>query len=326
MSVNMTEGEKARLDRVVVGYMEMKPVRSVSAISLLRARFDIVTLRRAVVLGLIGLVAFSGTLSYAAEGALPGDTLYGVKVGINEELRAVLAVSPLAQAVWSAARAERRLDEAVKLARADKLTTEVNAMLMTAFAVHAEEAVQNVEALRVEDAPAAISIASRFETRVSAHQALLADMLVRLGDTRIEEVIQEKAAAIAAVRASAEGEVQVASVPTTIEATALVDASVAEGQRSAAMAANAAAMKELGVAKQLFGLASPTLAPAESERVSADISTATDALSDGDALFAAGNYNGAFHEYQKAQASADQLSVFLKAAFELHIRVLPLSL
>jgi len=59
-----------------------------------------------------------GGVSYAAEGAVPGDALYPIKVGINEEVRDIVALTPEAKADWESRLVERRLEEAEKLAEA----------------------------------------------------------------------------------------------------------------------------------------------------------------------------------------------------------------
>jgi len=65
----------------------------------------------------LGLVIVIGAgISSAAEGSLPGDLLYPVKISFNEGLRTKLASSPDAAAVWATARIDRRLVEAETLA------------------------------------------------------------------------------------------------------------------------------------------------------------------------------------------------------------------
>jgi len=74
-------------------------------------------------LGVFAVLGF-GT-SYAAEGALPKDLLYPVKVSINEKVRGFVAVSPRAQAAWASRKVERRLEEAEELASQGKLDANV---------------------------------------------------------------------------------------------------------------------------------------------------------------------------------------------------------
>lgn len=82
-----------------------------------------------------------GVLAYAAEDALPGDTLYSVKVAINEPAIAFLHRTPQAKARWAGRKLERRLAEAEKLSLRDSITPEIEATLMQRM-MHAEEEVE----------------------------------------------------------------------------------------------------------------------------------------------------------------------------------------
>lgn len=72
------------------------------------------------------LILFAGIgTSYAAQASLPGDSLYAVKVNVNEKIASVMAVTPVARAQFDAGLAERRLEEVEILAAANKLTPEI---------------------------------------------------------------------------------------------------------------------------------------------------------------------------------------------------------
>lgn len=74
------------------------------------------------------LVVGIGT-SYAAEGALPGDILYAVKVRVNEPLQGALATTELEQATFNTRVLDRRLDEAQVLLSEKSLSKKANAEL-----------------------------------------------------------------------------------------------------------------------------------------------------------------------------------------------------
>jgi hypothetical protein len=61
------------------------------------------------------LVFSIATPMYAAESSLPGEILYAIKVGINEQLRSFFNFSPTSKALWEIRLAERRLGEASML-------------------------------------------------------------------------------------------------------------------------------------------------------------------------------------------------------------------
>ena len=87
------------------------------------------------------MIALGGGVSIAAEGSVPGDTLYTVKTQVNEQVRGMIATSAEAKAEWEAKLAERRLEEAAELEAEGKLDADVEQELSAAFTKHAEAAV-----------------------------------------------------------------------------------------------------------------------------------------------------------------------------------------
>ena len=82
----------------------------------------------------------SGTVS-AAQGALPGDLLYPVKVSINEKVEVALAPTPAAKAEVQARLADRRVEEAQTLAAQGRLDKKTAETLTVDFDEHAAQAV-----------------------------------------------------------------------------------------------------------------------------------------------------------------------------------------
>src|SRR3989338_9046963 len=95
-------------------------------------------------MSLAGLVLFvfagTGTVS-AAQGALPGDLLYPVKVSINEKVEVALAPTPAAKAEVQVRLAERRVEEAQKLSSQGRLNKKTAKILSDDFDEHAAQAV-----------------------------------------------------------------------------------------------------------------------------------------------------------------------------------------
>lgn len=118
-----------------------------------------------------------GATSVAAEGALPGDILYPIKVNVNESIRDALAVSDKAQAEWDARVAERRVEEVVTLAAKGKLTAETQERISIKF----EERAQKADALLVRladsgDADDVVNGRTETEAKLKAHIELLDDV------------------------------------------------------------------------------------------------------------------------------------------------------
>src|SRR3989344_3616455 len=55
-----------------------------------------------VIASLVIALMLGGGVSFAAEGSLPGDALYPVKVSVNEEVRGAITVGAEAKAEWEA--------------------------------------------------------------------------------------------------------------------------------------------------------------------------------------------------------------------------------
>lgn len=126
---------------------------------------------------LIIMTLAGGGVSMAAEGTLPGDLLYPVKVNINEEVRASLTFSEEASANWEARRAGRRLEEAQKLAAKGEVNEEVRTKLEERFGAHADRVEARIEKIQARgDINAAVDIASNFETSLKAHERILAEI------------------------------------------------------------------------------------------------------------------------------------------------------
>lgn len=92
---------------------------------------------------------------FVAEKAVPGDTLYAIKVQFNEELRSTLTFDSYQKVEWETERLNRRIAEARLLASEGRLTEEVEAEVAKAVQTHTENAKREIEELRTQDEDAA---------------------------------------------------------------------------------------------------------------------------------------------------------------------------
>lgn len=121
------------------------------------------------------LLISTGGIAFASEHALPGDTLYDVKVGLVEPLETSLLVSPKTRATWSAILAERRLTEAATLAIRDELSNPTRTYIEQEFLTHVEEADRSIDEIEASgDIESALAVRSDLEARLSAHADLFA--------------------------------------------------------------------------------------------------------------------------------------------------------
>lgn len=178
----MSTAEKTELRERVVSYMEYHPVP-------LPLKEDNV-LGRAAVVSPVRLVHINGwrlfqvvgatfgililSISYLAERAVPGDSLYAVKVDINEEVRSALTRSPYEKVVWETERLNRRIAEARLLASEGRLTDDVEAKVAEAVKEHSDNARREIEALKQTDAEeaalASIALETTIEVQTTAYK------------------------------------------------------------------------------------------------------------------------------------------------------------
>jgi len=182
-------------------------------------------IKRMPAFAVIALIALlGGGTSFAAQGSLPGDVLYPVKIGVNEKVAGSFMLNETARANWEAYLAEVRLTEAQKLALENRLSAELAARLEDNFEKFAERVENRIEKLESKDIRVAADLASRFEAALKAHQAIIMSLksttTVDVDDEaakvkkireRIEDEIESRGESGPEVKAAAEGKIGAAS-------------------------------------------------------------------------------------------------------------------
>jgi hypothetical protein len=130
-----------------------------------------------IVLSLLVAVTLGGGVSFAAQGALPGDPLWGFKIGVNERMESALTFPEKEKAVLDIATAQRRIDEAARLAASGGLSSSTVAMLGSNFDVHARRMIDHVAKLQDQGkfGDAAL-VAAQFQALVAKNISALPDM------------------------------------------------------------------------------------------------------------------------------------------------------
>lgn len=124
---------------------------------------------------IVGIIlALTASASVAAEGSLPGDLLYSVKVGLTEEVRGALTFGTEADARWEARVAERRLEEAAKLSAHTDVKAETRAKLEADFKHASNQAQRHIHELRAQgDVQAAVEVAGDLEATLRGYESTL---------------------------------------------------------------------------------------------------------------------------------------------------------
>ncbi len=184
-SVHLQTTEKEQIKAALSAHMEQYPLRGGEKKALLSYQdsatllgYQLTTFRRLTLAVLALLIIGTGT-SFAAEGALPGDSLYTLKINVNEKVRTSLARSGAARAGVQAKLAARRLEEIEQLAHQGKLTTETRSDLEGAFLAHTDDANKNIQ-LSAQGTQVAVAaeVSSDLESTLASHERILADLSV----------------------------------------------------------------------------------------------------------------------------------------------------
>lgn len=116
-------------------------------------------------LAVLVLVVF-GSVGVSSSDALPGDTLYGVKVGVVEKLRAGLSFTSEGKAAMEINQALTRIEEATELTSLGRLTSDTKSDLEARFVSHAQKAEANLTNL---DAETRLRLSSEFEQKLLSY-------------------------------------------------------------------------------------------------------------------------------------------------------------
>lgn len=141
----LSSPEREELRRRLISFADMHPVRNSAAIrhhkgeaSGVLPPLAFIQLKRKRMIGLIlaAMFALSGGVSYAAQGSLPGDMLYPVKIHVNENVEGALAIGAKADADFARTQVARRAMEAEALAKEQHLNGEAKAELVAETHAH----------------------------------------------------------------------------------------------------------------------------------------------------------------------------------------------
>ena len=152
----------------VVGKYEEKSTLFTDAFKTFQIPFTVLFKSSAVAAAIVLVV-----LPFVAEKAVPGDTLYAMKIKFNEELRTTLTFDSYQKVEWETERVSRRISEARLLASEGRLTEEVEAEVAQAVKTHTENAQREIEVLRTEDADGATIAAIALDTTLEVQSTSL---------------------------------------------------------------------------------------------------------------------------------------------------------
>ena len=209
--ITLTATERTDLRERVVSYMEYHPLpkQGVATTKLGSVKMPVGTQYLLVKINAWKTWRFAGAFlgimflatTYLAERAVPGDTLYAVKVSFNEEVRSTLAFTPYEKVVWETERLNRRIAEARVLASTGKLTEEMEVQVASAVREHSDNAKREIEVLKQTDKEEAVLASIQLATALDVQATTLES------DSATQTVAGQSTSLIATALAESELEV-----------------------------------------------------------------------------------------------------------------------
>lgn len=308
-TLSLTDDERAVVRERVVSFIKNNPARNAVAahhlewmVALLHQPIPLKFKYTMPILLILALLASGGGVSYAAQNSLPGDVLYPVKVDVNERIAGAFQFGTQARARWNADLAQTRLQEAEQLAAQNKLTPQLQAQIATRLEKAVAAAEKNIAQLQKKNNEAtAAQIDNDLETALQVHAAILA---------RLAERHQTEGTTQPIIDAALTQAQKIASANEQRDADAVLQA-----QSNGPQASHAVVRKHDEVQKfvdSVVALLKDQGAPLDATttaQVQASLALAQQDMASGDAANQAGNYVGAFTDYQAAQQAAQNAKV-----------------
>ncbi len=256
------------------------------------------------------LALLLGGTSYVAEKSQPGDFFYPVKTEVNEKIVDLIAIRAKTDAEWQARLAEKRLEEAEKLAAEGKFNAEIKAKIEAKFDEHADRVEKRIEDFKAKSELAnQADISSKFEVSLKAHEAILQKLSaedVDLGDTlsSLRAKVTVQAGKAEENRADSDDKISSEMGPDV--------QSAAEGKMKAAQ-------NKIDEVKKFIELMKEKIGADAVVRAQATIGDADKLMNDGKMRMDANEYGSAFRIFQNAEQFAQEAKLLIQASEKLKI-------
>lgn len=320
-SIKLSQKEKEISRARMIDFMKQHPVaahavRKQNSLRLSQKRSTFFTRKKYTLMPITLIIAIllGGSVSYAAEGALPGDTLYPIKVTVNEGMQNLLAVSTESKAKLHVELANERLKEAETLAVENRLNTETQAKVEAQFQAHTEKVQKLVEKIEENDGDnthVATQVHTNLESVLSAHE----DVLVRIKD-RSEGEDESRALASLILNVKAQGEV---ASTTGIKLQTTLTAQTNERLQKSAEGKKKSAQNKIEEVVKFVGKVEGSMSAEIKAQVDARINAANESLVAGDVYWANGTYLDAFNAYQNTIKLAQEAKLIAEIEKELKV-------
>ncbi len=258
------------------------------------------------------VLLFSGGTSFAAESSIPGDSLYPVKIYVNEKVRSFLAVDSESQAKVDTLIAERRLDEAEKLAASAKLDAEARAKLEANFEKFADRVQARIEELEEKNPEKAAELSAQFETVLKAHAQILENI-----DASVDGKVQPEVRILIKELNDREKK----SSETRVENELKIGADVEVSAQAAAEGRLKAVENKIKEVRNFIDDHAADVSADVKARAEARLNDAANLVVEGKAKLEAKMYKEAFVLFQRAHMVAQEAKLLLNAKLDFENRV-----
>lgn len=316
--ITLNNAERVSVRNTLLAFIQKNPVRTEPPVrhlyqeSILSALFNNKSMTAKLIASLLVAASAGSGVSYAAEGSLPGDLLYPVKIHVNETARAAITFSAESKAGWDVRRAERRLEEAEELAAEGRLNAETRRSIEGNLKTYTDSVRRGIVELKLDNnAKAGAEVSSQLEASLRAHERILTELgdekeTVRIDVGPILLKVRSEAKDATRARVEAEDNFSIKASTNDVEAAARGKLQAAENKISE-VTAFIASKKE----------SSDAAATADAE---ARLKVAENVIIEGKARLDAEDYGEAFAAFQKAHRTAEEAKLLVNARSNFKIK------
>jgi hypothetical protein len=227
--ITLSNNERLQLRERIAAYADMHPVVDAPARSLFGGFFGFIESRSfsAYATALIAIIVLGGGVTLAADQSVPGDSLYAIKIDVNEPLMTALTPTATGQAKLAANIATRRIDEAVTLASRGTLTPERQAYLTQEFDTSTKVAAVKADALAsTGDSKGSDTVKANFAAGLAGEAQALGAVTTK-DSSQSADLLRIVVAASEGISAQDGGDTVLATTSTTDESTTTASTSAA---------------------------------------------------------------------------------------------------
>ncbi len=319
--VTLTKDERVNIGRILEVHIDNQPVINERRVRLgyQRSIIPIKPILQFMPIFLALIVAVSGGTALAANGSLPGDFLYPMKVGLNERIVDTLSLTDTMKAEHQSNLAARRIEEIQELAVRGLLNVEIEEEAGANFEQHMEKTLELIAKLEAAGKfEAAAEISSHLEALLNAHEDLI-NRISRDNDSTTGNNLDDMSARVNSRLRTVEG------IRTQAEGYVNVDDD--QGEDESKRLENVAEVKkeqsEDGIddAKNLLNKYTPQLDNEFETDIQVLINAAEDADANGEVALTDGDFGAAFKYFQVSLRLTHQAEVMMRAWTSFRINV-----